>query len=95
MEIKKTAHAGTLESSDAMVTMEKNGDGIAINLDSEVEKQYGSQIKKLIYDTLHKLGVKNAKVSVCDKGALDCTICARVQAACYRAAESKNYEWGE
>ena len=95
MEIKKIAHAGTLESNDALVTVDKSNDGIEVDLESEVEKQYGNHIRKLIYATLNQLDIKDARVSVHDRGALDCTIRARIQAACYRAAESQEYEWGE
>lgn len=47
MDIKKPAVAGTLESSDAMVTIEPNEDkdGIKLDLDSSVIHQYGEQIK--------------------------------------------------
>ena len=36
-------------------------------------------------ETLKKLDVKNAKVSVVDKGALDCTLKARVEGAVFRS----------
>lgn len=45
MKIKKSAVAGTLESSDAMVTVEPNeGHGIEFELDSAVINQYGHSI---------------------------------------------------
>ncbi len=81
MEIKKPAMAGTLESSDCMVTLEPNSEGISLSLDSSVIHQYGNQIRKVAMDTLSSLDVTNAKVSIVDKGALDCTIKARVEAA--------------
>ena len=41
-------------------------------------------------------GVKNIKINVIDKGALDCTIKARVECAVLRACEAsdKNIAWG-
>lgn len=95
MQIIKKALAGTLESSDIHITIEpKEEGGIVIELKSSVEKQFGKQIRKVIEDSLQTLGVKNAKVIAIDKGALDCTIKARVQCAAYRAAEeSQNYDW--
>ena len=42
-------------------------------------------IKSLINETLQELGVDNAVVTAKDKGALDCTIRARVTAAAVRA----------
>lgn len=95
MEIKNTASAGTLESSDIMVLLEKGKNGIEIDLKSTVEKLYGEQIKKVIAQTLTDLGVTDVKVVANDRGALDCTIKARVMAAYYRAAGSKDYKWGE
>ena len=41
MEIKKAAMAGTLESSDIMVTVLPSPDGIQIDLTSSVEQYYG------------------------------------------------------
>ena len=74
MEIKKPAIAGTLESSDAQVAVEPAEDGIELYLESSVMNQYGRQIKATVLETLERLGVENARVTVVDKGALDCTI---------------------
>ena len=56
MEILKSAAAGTLESSDCLVTVEP-GDGINLELTSSVMNQYGRQIKATILETLERLGV--------------------------------------
>lgn len=85
MEIKQTALAGTLESSDIQITLSQGIDGIQINLDSSVEALYGPQIKKVITDTLAAYDIDNAKVKAVDKGALDCVIKARTMAAAQRA----------
>ena len=76
MELKKAAMAGTVESSDAQITVEPGTNGIELNIESSVIQQYGRQIKAV---------VKNAKVSVVDKGALDCTLKARVEGAVFRS----------
>ena len=95
MEIKKPAVAGTLESSDCMVTVEPGENGIQFELESAVIRQYGYQIRKVALETLERLGVKNVNIRMVDKGALDCTIKARVECACYRASEYKGYlPWG-
>ena len=95
MEIKKTAVAGTLESSDCMVTVEPAKTGIELELESAVIRQYGRQIRKVALATLKRLGVRNARVSIVDKGALDCTIKARVECAVMRAAEHEGrINWG-
>ena len=83
MEIKN-AVAGTLESGDIMVQIAP-GDGLQVELQSSVAAQFGRQIKALITETLTGLGIDNAYVKATDKGALDCTIRARVTAAAVRA----------
>lgn len=95
MEIQKSAVAGTLESSDVMVSIEP-GEGIELSLSSSVMNQYGRQIKKTVLETLARLEVKNAKLTVVDKGALECTIKARVECAVFRSAgiSNSNIPWG-
>ncbi len=83
MEIKN-AVAGTLESGDIMIQIAP-GDGLQVELQSSVAAQFGRQIKALITETLTVLGIDNAYVKATDKGALDCTIRARVTAAAVRA----------
>ncbi len=95
MEITRPAAAGTLESSDCQVMVEAGTGGIDFSLQSAVINQYGNQIRKVVLETLKNLGVDNIKISIVDKGALDCTIKARVQGAVYRSADQKdNLPWG-
>ena len=94
MKLIKTATAGTMESNDIMITLEPRDEGgIVIELTSNVMQQFGRQIEGVIRDTLKKNGVENAVVTAVDKGALDCTVAARVKAAAYRAAQSEDYAW--
>ncbi|MBR6932798.1 MAG: citrate lyase acyl carrier protein, partial [Bacteroidales bacterium] len=79
----KNAVAGTLESGDIMIQI-SSGEGLEIDLQSSVAAQFGSQIKAVITETLKGLGIENAAVKAVDKGALDCTIRARVTAAAVR-----------
>lgn len=95
MEFKKPAVAGTMESSDIMITIEKNStDKVDIDLTSAVSKQFGEAILEVIQDTVSKMDVKGVTVRAVDKGALDCTIRARVQTALQRACEESSYIWG-
>lgn len=95
MEIKKPAVAGTLESSDCMVTVEPGEGSVDLELSSVVIRQFGPQIRKVIFETLERLEVTDAHVTVVDKGALDCTIKARVECAVYRSCGVKeNLPWG-
>ena len=96
MEILKPAVAGTLESSDAQVTVEPGENGIELSLTSSVMNQYGRQIKATVLETLERLDVSAAKVTVVDKGALDCTLKARVECAVLRSCgqSAENIPWG-
>ena len=93
MKIVKAAQAGTVESSDVIVRIEPNDSGLEIELTSSVKQQYGKRIETVIRETLEELGVEHAKVTAVDKGALDCTVKARTQAAAFRAADSTEYPW--
>ncbi len=90
MEIKKTALAGTTESSDIQITLSKGNDGIDVDLTSDVKKQFGDQIVKVITDTLNKFQITNAKVRAVDKGALDWVIKARTITAASRALNQED-----
>ncbi|MDE8081339.1 citrate lyase acyl carrier protein [Erysipelothrix rhusiopathiae] len=95
MEIKHSAIAGTLESSDVQVMVEPSTDGVSVELNSSVIKQYGVQILETVHEVLDTLEVKDAKIVVQDQGALDCTIKARVQTAVLRASDTvDNLPWG-
>ena len=95
MEIERPAMAGTLESSDCQVTVEPGDGRIDFTLESAVINQYGNQIRKVVLETLSHLGVDNIKISMVDKGALDCTIKARVEAAVSRSMDQFiNALWG-
>ena len=95
MEIKKPAVAGTLESSDCQVTVEPGNGKVDVSLESAVIHQFGNQIKKVTLETLKDLGVDNVRISIVDKGALDCTIKARIEGAVFRAVDQyDNIPWG-
>ena len=89
MVIEKPAVAGTLESSDAQITVEPGEGTVELTIESSVIHQFGKQIRKVVLD------VTDARVTVIDKGALDCTIKARVECAVYRAnGITENLPWG-
>ncbi|UQS83163.1 citrate lyase acyl carrier protein [Bombilactobacillus thymidiniphilus] len=94
MEIKRIATAGTLESSDIQITIAPGNNGLQIELQSDVIKQFGAQIKQTIIDVLTNYGVQNAQIKAVDKGALDLVIKARAIAAVQRALEiSEEPRW--
>lgn len=85
MKVKKAASAGTMESSDIMITVEPGENGIEIDLSSDVEKQYGNRIRQVIADTVSELQIEGIRITAVDKGAMDCTVRARVKTAVLRA----------
>ncbi len=93
MELKVKAMSGTVESSDIQIIVEPHNCGIEINLESVVMKQYGSDIRNVIEETIKEFGVTSAKVYANDKGAITPVIKSRVQTAIYRALELKKYTW--
>ena len=94
MKLIKTGMAGTMESSDILVTISPaDSGGITLELSSSVMQQFGKQIEAVIRDTMAELGVENAHVTAVDKGALDCTVRARVTAAVCRGAEDIHPQW--
>lgn len=96
MTITHSATAGTMESSDALVTVAPAEKGISLTITSPVIHQFGNQIKSVVLGCLKALEVSDAEVIVVDKGALDCTIKARVEGAVFRAADASHdgIPWG-
>ena len=96
MKIKQSAVAGTLESSDALVTVETHEGAVELDISSSVINQYGRQIRATVVETLKRLDIDEARVTIVDKGALDCTLKARVECAIFRACgqSEKNIPWG-
>ncbi len=96
MIIQKPAAAGTVESSDALVSVEPGDGKIELTLTSSVMNQYGRQIRDTVMETLKRLDVTSVKINVVDKGALDCTLKARVECAVFRScdASEKDIPWG-
>ena len=96
MELIRAGSAGTLESGDILIEIEKSSaPGVSIELSSTVANLYGRQIKQVITETLKGFGASGVLVRATDKGALDCTVRARVSVALHRACGQDQYVWGE
>jgi len=92
MELIATGIAGTMESGDIIIEIEgRSGGGIEIDLKSTVLSQFGRQIRAVIEEAVAQCGIENAFVRAVDKGALDCTVRARVLTAAYRGAGRDDY----
>lgn len=83
-EIVKRAMAGTLESSDVLIELEPNPAGLEIQINSVVQAQYEADIRRSVMEILQEQGVKNVRLTITDRGALDCIIRARVETALLR-----------
>ena len=68
--------------SDCHVTLEINSSGgIQIDLSSKVDALFKKSITKLAKDVLDFYGVKNAVLTIIDRGALPLVLAARIEAA--------------
>lgn len=88
MEIKETSIAGSLESSDVMVTISASSN-LEIEINSAVQAQFEDDIMKTIKDVLNDLNITKANVKIQDKGALDCVLRARLITAIIRSTKDE------
>ncbi|BFT81671.1 citrate lyase acyl carrier protein [Enterobacter pseudoroggenkampii] len=93
MKIVQAAMAGTLESSDLMVKVSPVESGLDVVIQSEVYKQFGERIAEVVNETLASFNIEQGLIVVDDKGALDCVIRARVQAALLRGMAREDITW--
>lgn len=84
MEIRKSASAGTMESSDVYVEIEPSQSGIQLQIQSVVQGQFGEAIEAAVTQVLKEQGVESAIVRIADRGALECVLRARVETAVLR-----------
>ena len=87
-KILHRASAGTLESSDALVEIAP-AETLTLSLQSIVMERFGKAIEKTAREELSHLGVTEAAVSISDRGALDCVLRARIEAAVCRAGRDE------
>lgn len=93
MRITKTAVAGTLESSDVLITVEPYDRSLPtenpfqIEIEGATAIRFGTQIRSVVQETLNAFAVESCRVRLQDKGALDCTIRARLSAALLRSSD--------
>lgn len=90
MKVLGNAFAGTLESSDVFVEV-RPGDSIEIEIDSVVAAQFGDAIERSVREVMSELGCEAAYIGLKDRGALDCTLRARVETALRRAMREVNH----
>src|SRR5437868_11492005 len=82
----EAGHHGKDVRSDLHVSVEpRDSGGLEITLESRVGLYYGSSILSRTRQVLDSLGVKHARISIHDEGALPFVISARIEAAVARA----------
>ena len=87
MKVLRNAVAGTLESNDVLVAVSPGGGSVQVDVESIVLEQFGPQIVQAVEEMAKEMGVTDAVIRLEDRGALDCTIKARVETALRRAGE--------
>ena len=88
-KISSAGNYGKEIRSDCKVTIEltKSG-GLKIDLISKVKEYFGDQIISLAKDELKFFNIKNCKITIEDRGALDYVIAARIEAAIKQIIET-------
>lgn len=86
MIIKKRAVAGSLQSNDCLVEIAPL-DHLDIELLSPLKDRFGEQMLEAAKAVLTEQQITTGRVRITDKGALDCTIRARVKTAVLRATQ--------
>lgn len=87
MMATKHSIAGSLESSDVLVSITpSSGEEVELVVESIVMKQYGERIRRVAAEVVSASGLRGARLKVQDRGALECTLRARLETAIARAS---------
>ncbi len=89
MQILTPVTVGSLESSDVLVSLAPSEDGARhLEVESIVIKQYGRRITAVANEMLDAAGVDSGTVRIQDRGALECTLRARIKTALDREVKA-------
>ena len=88
MQLLHTARAGTLESSDCLVTVSPS-DSFKLEYNGANSVIFAKRTEELVRAMLEKTGAENAKITIQDQGAIGITIKARLETALNRAAKEE------
>ncbi len=81
-DIEFTGNFGEKIRSDCAVWLEiRESGGIELQLESKVDRMFGTEIRKQVSEVLQSLEVEHARVEMKDSGALPFVIAARLEAA--------------
>ena len=77
--------AGSLESSDVLVSLAPSQNGeLDLQIESIVIKQFGRRIHAVAEEMLRRQSVQSGMIRIQDRGALECTLRARLETALAR-----------
>ena len=86
MKAQKSVTAGSLESSDVLITITPLAEArVEYVIDSIVIKQFGTRIRQVTEEMAQAAGISAARIHVQDRGALECTLRARLETALGRS----------
>jgi citrate lyase subunit gamma (acyl carrier protein) len=89
MNSVKNSVAGSLESSDVLVTVAPSDGGEnRLDVESIVFKQFGARIRSVAEEVMNASEIRGAAVRIQDRGALECTLRARLETALERALKA-------
>lgn len=88
MELLHTASAGTLESSDCVVTVSPS-ETFTLDYRGANSVIFAKRTEGLVREMLDKHSVSGANVVIQDQGAIEITIKARLETALLRAAKGE------
>ena len=93
MKVKEMVKSGSLESSDllVMITPLTEGEGLKLEINSIVKKQYGDRIRDIVMEVLNESELEDSLILIQDRGALDYAIKSRVETALSRIRNKE--EW--
>ncbi len=86
MELKYEAVCGSGERSDALVRV-RPAEALAIRISSKTGPMYEERIREVAEEVLQGLGITRAEVEICEQGAYDHVIRARLLGALFRAGD--------
>lgn len=86
MILLRTASAGTLESSDCVVTVSP-AEGLELDYKGANSAVFAERTRLLVEDVAAQYALKGARISIQDQGALEITMRARIETAVERAGK--------
>ena len=84
MILLKTASAGTLESSDCLVTVSP-AEKLKLEYKGANSEVFAERTKALVENVSKRYSLVGAEISIQDQGALEATLTARIETALDRA----------